>query len=56
MREALSEGLRRWAVDSFEDGDGKYTEIAVRFGIGSASLKRQGRRVRETGEYGVCKG
>lgn len=46
---AYSQDLRIRAVESYLDGEGSYDEIASRYKIGPASLKRWVSRYRKTG-------
>lgn len=46
---ALSVDLRERAVAAYHRGEGRQVDIAKRFGIGEASLRRWLRRERETG-------
>lgn len=49
MGKALSMDLRERAVAAYRAGEGTQVEVAKRFGIGEASLRRWLRRDRETG-------
>jgi transposase len=49
MAEAHPEALRSRVVDAYESGEGSYEEIAKRFDIGSASVKRWVRLHRRQG-------
>ncbi len=46
---AVSADLRRHAVEAYERGEGSINAIAKRFDIGSSSLDRWLRRMRDTG-------
>ena len=49
MGKALSVDLRERAIAAYRRGDGTQAEVAKRFGVGVASLRRWLRRERETG-------
>ena len=51
MSKPLSEDLRRRAVEAYKDADGTLAEIAERFRIGTATLKRWNMVWRETGGF-----
>ena len=54
MSKALSEDLRRRAVDAYEDAEGTLEEVAARFCIGTATLTRWNRVWRETGGFATA--
>jgi len=49
MPAAASRDLRERAVKAYQRGDGTYEEVAEQFEIGSASLRRWAKRLRERG-------
>ena len=49
MGKALSTDLRQRVVDAYERGEGTQAEIAARFGVGEASVRRWLALKRETG-------
>lgn len=49
MPAPLAVELRQRVVDAYENGEGSYTEIAERFGVGEASVSRWLRLARFTG-------
>ena len=49
MGNALSMDLRQRVLDAYQRGEGTQLEIATRFEVGEASLRRWLRRERETG-------
>lgn len=55
MGRALSEDLRKRAVEAWENGQGSQPEVAKLFGIGEASLRRWVRLKRETGSLAPSK-
>lgn len=50
MPGALSKDLRQRVVDAHDNGEGSYVELAERFGIGVATVKRWMWRWRDTGD------
>lgn len=49
MAQAISQDLRRRVVAAYRAGDGTYLELALRFGVGEASVSRWLRLDRENG-------
>ncbi|MCB9737930.1 MAG: transposase [Deltaproteobacteria bacterium] len=49
MPGALSQDLRKRVVDAYDNGEGSYVQLAERFGIGVATVKRWMWRRRDTG-------
>ena len=49
MAEAHPVALRQRAVEAYESGEGSYPEVAARFVVGEASLKRWVALLRSTG-------
>jgi len=49
MPAALSKDLRQRVIDAYDNGEGSYVQLAERFGIGVATVKRWMWRRRDTG-------
>ncbi|MEY3011903.1 MAG: Transposase, partial [Pseudomonadota bacterium] len=49
MPGALSQDLRKRVVDAYDNGEGSYVQLAERFDIGVATVKRWMWRRRDTG-------